>query len=377
MTSKERMVTAFRNRQPDMVPVAPDISNMIPCRLTGKLFWSIYRDNDPPLWRAYLDAVRYYGMDGWHIYGGLHFEFEKTEVEHHTEVVSESPERVVHRHTISTPAGDLWSETTYYRADPPTATRKLVKNLVADFPKLRYLYPRILGSDDAPLREQMKAAGDLAAVGAGCGVPGIQALHGLFDGGATAAVYAYHDHYDLVKELCSWEEERALRMAEMTLEARPDFFMLGASGLWCLQSPGIFRDLSLPTIQKVTRMCKEANIPSSLHSCGNERELVEILANETDLEVVNPLEPPPMGDCDLAEIKRKFGHRLALMGNLHTTDVMLNGTPEDVERAVCEAIDAAGANGGFVLSTGDQCGRDTPDENIFAMVRAAREYGKY
>jgi len=37
----------------------------------------------------------------------------------------------------------------------------------------------------------------------------------------------------------------------------------------------------------------------------------------------------------------------------------------------------AAEGGGFILSTGDQCGRDTPDENIYAMVETAREYGAY
>jgi len=51
MTSKERMLTAFRNQQPDIVPVSPDISNMIPAKLTGKPFWDIYRKDvlDPNL----------------------------------------------------------------------------------------------------------------------------------------------------------------------------------------------------------------------------------------------------------------------------------------------------------------------------------------
>ena len=41
MTSRERMLTAFRGGIPDTVPVCPDISNMIPCRLTGKPYWDI------------------------------------------------------------------------------------------------------------------------------------------------------------------------------------------------------------------------------------------------------------------------------------------------------------------------------------------------
>jgi uroporphyrinogen decarboxylase len=84
-----------------------------------------------------------------------------------------------------------------------------------------------------------------------------------------------------------------------------------------------------------------------------------------------------MGDCDLAECKEKFGHKLALMGNLHTTSVMLFGSVTDVRRESLKAILAAGKNGGFVLSTGDQCGRDTPFENIFEIVKVAKEFGTY
>lgn len=163
----------------------------------------------------------------------------------------------------------------------------------------------------------------------------------------------------------------------MTLDAKPDFVLIGASGLLTLQSEKIFCDLSLPTLKKITRLCKEAGIVSFMHSCGKQRKLLDIIAEETDLNVVNPLEMAPMGDCELAKIKKTFGHKLALMGNLHTTETMLNGTPADVEREAKKAIDAAGKNGGFVLSTGDQCGRDTPEKNIFTLIQTARQYGKY
>jgi len=95
------------------------------------------------------------------------------------------------------------------------------------------------------------------------------------------------------------------------------------------------------------------------------------------LSSINPLEIRPMGDCDLARVKREFGNKLSLMGNLHTTDIMLRGMPDDVRRASRDCIEVAAPGGGFVLSTGDQCGRDTPDENIFAMIETAREYGVY
>jgi len=84
-----------------------------------------------------------------------------------------------------------------------------------------------------------------------------------------------------------------------------------------------------------------------------------------------------MGDCDLADLKRRYGSKIVLKGNLHTTEVMLHGTPDDVAAASRRAIDDAAAGGRFILSTGDQCGRDTPDENLLAMIETARTYGRY
>ncbi|NQT87996.1 hypothetical protein HQ560_14610 [bacterium] len=139
----------------------------------------------------------------------------------------------------------------------------------------------------------------------------------------------------------------------------------------------IFRELSLPTLKDATAMCKAAGIPSQIHCCGPEYDLVRMAATETDLSSINPLEIPPMGDCRLAEVKRDFGDRISLMGNLHTTEVMLRGSADDVRRAARQAIDDAAKGGGFILSTGDQCGRDTPDANILAMVDVARTYGRY
>jgi len=57
-----------------------------------------------------------------------------------------------------------------------------------------------------------------------------------------------------------------------------------------------------------------------------------------------------MGDCDLKEIKKLYSDKLVLKGNLHTTDVMLNGSTQDVIEASRRAIDDAAAGGPQVTS---------------------------
>ncbi|NLT41841.1 MAG: hypothetical protein GXX93_04140 [Anaerolineae bacterium] len=217
----------------------------------------------------------------------------------------------------------------------------------------------------------------MGAFGVGIGYPGFQSWYGLFKGGLSDLAYWYYDKHDLVEALRQLHDRQCEVQMEMALQEKPDFILLGGSGTITLQSPTIAREISLPTIRKLTAMAKRAGVPTMLHSCGKERDLVRWCAEETDLDCINPLEIAPMGDCDLAGLKRDHGGRIALMGNLHTTEVMLRGSVEDVMQASRDAIEAAAVGGGFILSTGDQCGRDTPDENLRAMVRAVEQYGGY
>ncbi|MBS3761683.1 MAG: hypothetical protein KGZ25_00135 [Planctomycetes bacterium] len=163
----------------------------------------------------------------------------------------------------------------------------------------------------------------------------------------------------------------------MSLEEKPDFLCVGGSGSLVFQTVEIFRKIAFPAVKRVIELAADAGMPTHVHSCGPEKELVRIFAEETDLTVIDPLEQPPMGDCNLAELKENYGDQIVLKGNLHTTRTMLEGSVDDVVEASRKAINDAAEGGGFILSTGDQCGRDTPDENLFAMVETARTYGKY
>jgi uroporphyrinogen decarboxylase len=376
MTSRERMITAINNGIPDRVPVAPDMSNMIPCKLTGKPFWEIYYFQDPPLWQAYLEAVRHFGFDGWFIDGEMRYQWpgDRRQV---VERMDQTAERWVVRYRGQIDDERFTSEVIYPVADPPTTTRKMIHDLEGQWSLIEKLFAPPLGYDPSTLKKQRALVGESAAFGISIGYPGFQNWFGLFEGGIETLAYAYQDRPDLILKLRELNDALLVAQMEMILAERPDFVLLGASGTITMQSPRLARLLSLPTIQKLTAMAKAAGVPTMIHSCGKERILVKWCAEESDLNCINPLEVAPMGDCDLAEIKQAFGQRLALMGNLHTTQTMLFGSPADVRRASLQAILAAGENGGFILSTGDQCGRDTPEENIHAMIQTVEEFGQY
>src|SRR5512135_56552 len=63
MTPRQRLLAVLAGKIPDCVPVAPDFSNMIPARRTGKPFWDLYLYKNPPLWEAYIDCAKHFDID--------------------------------------------------------------------------------------------------------------------------------------------------------------------------------------------------------------------------------------------------------------------------------------------------------------------------
>ena len=377
LSSRERLMIAIANGKPDRVPATPDFSNMIPCKLTGKPFWDIYLHNNPTLFEAYCHAARHYGIDGWNvIYGGMDFRYRNSP-EVSKNIISRTQDRIVERIRYNTPAGDLYETVTYMPADPPTKTEKKIKHFPDDFRKIKYFYGEITGADASKIPEYKKMSGDSGVFTLTLGYPGMHTWNDFFEGNLQNAIYAYYDYPEIFEEWAELIDREQCRKAEFILDSKPDLVLIGGSGTLTLSNPELVKKFAIPTIKKICRMAKQAGVLTMLHSCGTTMAFLEMLVNETDLNCINPLEGPPMGDVDLAEVKKLYGSRISLMGNLQTTSVMLMGTPEDVEVAAKKAIDDAGKDGGFLLSTGDQCGRDTPPENIFKLVEVAKTYGKY
>lgn len=376
MTARERLNTVLRGGIPDHVPVSPDTSNMIPARMTGKSLIDIYLYEEIPLWRAYLDCVKYFGFDAL-MDGSLPVWFDDLDagtLEQQEYIISESPDRVITRRARSAAGKLFWNDSVrIYTSENPPVNRDYRLLGLDEIPiswkkvEKRSSYP----SGASLLRLAKEEIGERGLIGISCGTSLLV--------NSEQAIYDYYDNPEKYEELRDRRLEYYVKRFNrlMSLEVKPDFICTGASGTLVFQSPEMFRELGLPIVRTITRLCKENGIPSHVHSCGPEAELVKICAEETDLTVIDPLELPPMGNCNLKALKEQFGQKLVLKGNLHTTDVMLLGSPEKVAAASRKAIDDAARGGRFILSTGDQCGRDTPDENIFAMIETAKTYGKY
>lgn len=134
-------------------------------------------------------------------------------------------------------------------------------------------------------------------------------------------------------------------------------------------SPEEYRRFELDHVAEVIRSVKAFHdVPVMLHMCGETTGTMQLL--------------PDIGvDCfscdtavDLAKAHENVKGRMALMGNVAPVTTLMQGTPEMVRRESYDCIEKAGLDGGFILSSGCEVPRDTPDENTAAMGLAGREF---
>ncbi|HMA99387.1 MAG TPA: uroporphyrinogen decarboxylase family protein [Spirochaetota bacterium] len=387
MTSRERLLKTLQGQIPDCVPAAPDISNMIPAKLTGMPFWDIYLYKKKPIWEAYIEAARYFDidalMDGYfplvfndepYFYSPFNTtSYPLQEAEEY--IIFKNEERIITRKAWKIKNKLHWNDTVdvYYVADPPTEGVK----------------PETIGLPPEPKHyELLKGQQEVD-----CGPEGFKKIKNMMgDQGLVGTfittsitfeneeqIYRYYDQPDMHNKWAAAKLEKAEKRFHqvMAMDIKPDFLCVGGSGTLLYQTMEMFRKISFPAVKRIIELAQEAGMMTHMHSCGPESRLVKIMAEETGLTVIDPLEIPPMGDCNLARLKKDYGDKLTLKGNLHTTETMLKGSVDDVVQASKKAIDDAAAGGRFILSTGDQCGRDTPLDNLHALVETARTYGRY
>lgn len=157
------------------------------------------------------------------------------------------------------------------------------------------------------------------------------------------------------------------------------FFMDADPGPSCeLISPRHFSEFAKPYLKRLHLEAKKyarekygAPFYIILHICGDNTLILEQMAEvEADCLSLDQR-------VDLGVAKKKAGGKVAIMGNIDPSDVLLLGTPEAVDKTSKACIMKAGKGGGYILSQGCMVAIKTPFENVQAMIDAAAKYGTY
>lgn len=133
-----------------------------------------------------------------------------------------------------------------------------------------------------------------------------------------------------------------------------------------------YREFVLPFEARVVSgfkaLCR--GTPVYTHTCGRIGDRLELL-EETGTDGIDTLDPPPLGDVDLAEAKERVGGRLFLKGNVDPVATVLLGTPDVVRADALRRVAIGGRGGGYILSTACSVPPAAPPANVMALRAAA------
>lgn len=136
-----------------------------------------------------------------------------------------------------------------------------------------------------------------------------------------------------------------------------------------IMSPGLWRSMMKPHLQRVVDVGVRAGLPVAYHCCGALRAIIPDLI-EMGIEVLNPVQCTCPG-MEPRELKHEFGAHLTFMGGVDTQYLLPTGTAEEVYRTTARLVeDMTSDGGGYILAASHTVPPETPDENIFAMFAA-------
>ena len=115
-------------------------------------------------------------------------------------------------------------------------------------------------------------------------------------------------------------------------------------------SPQMYRKFVIPYERRVTDAVKAIGVPVYTHTCGKIGDRLELMA-ETGTHGIDTLDPPPLGNVELTEAKRRIGDKLFIKGNLNSVSLLAYETREQVVAEATERIRIGSVGGGFILST--------------------------
>ena len=133
-------------------------------------------------------------------------------------------------------------------------------------------------------------------------------------------------------------------------------------------SPDMYEMYALPYEKRVVNEAHKQNLPYTLHICGDTVVILELmLQSGTDAFELDY-------KTDVQKAYNLFHYKTCFIGNIDPSGVIAMGTPELVEQKTIELLNIFTKTNRFILNAGCAIPANTPEENLYRMIKVAREY---
>ncbi len=369
MTSRERLWAALSGQEPDRVPIwmlyprerldcyvdvhtLPSYASVMP-HIWSRTDWLDRRSIPAPPFRTAAAQVEV--------------------------TVEERDGQTVTRRVLHTPLGDLTSEHRRDAGSSSGATTEHFCKDIADLEKVLSIPYEPVEPDLTAFRQAAARLGDAGLMMVNLGMP-IGVAYGLAHP-EDFALWTLTEREALRRfTQVMFEREYAFLQKALEAGAGPVFFCVGTEFVappMC--SPAAFDALVTPFDAPLFELIHRHGGRVIVHHHGKVDAILERIA-DLGADAIQPIEEPPVGDCTMAEAKRRVGERLCLIGSVQYDD--LARLPEDeLEALVRRQLRVAAPGGGYIAAptAGPYETEISPQlaRNLVRMIDTVHELGSY
>ncbi len=378
LSSRDRILRTLRGKPTDRVPISPPIPWNV---------WDEIEGRNPAGWQAEDNFLRVMELVHQHCdttvqsrtLGGL---FDRSQLHcprRYAETVSteRSGGRATVTRVLHTPRGDLRSR---FATDAGVHTAWVVEPFVKDLDDVEKILSvpyEFEKPDMEAFRRETERIGDRAVMEVGISTPLVCVSHIMpFD---TFLLWTVAERA-AVERLIRTVFERAYEKLEYILQrgAGPLFWIGGSEQATPpMMSPRQYDEYVANYDGRLIDLIHKYGQYAHVHCHGRISRIFQRLLDKR-VDALDPVEPPPDGDIEIAEAKRLAAGRMTLMGNIEFHRLEF-AAPEEmdalVRRALCE-----GPKDHFILypsATAISRLSDRYRDNAIRYIEAGLEYGRF
>jgi len=373
MTSpKMLMLNAYRGIFSERYPVSPEFWCYYPAKVLGVDM--IEFEREIPLWKGLLAAFRKYGAEGYCVMGAAVYN-PKIETTSVFKKIPGETDRYVDSISIRLGGLRLQKKVLYLKNDPSWVVAYPVRTEAEMDAFFHAVVSDDIAYDFTEVNRAYEGVGEDILAEFSLGASFVDFFIGAMGFENAVCYFKFLDEDKLYAYMRRYIEHKIKLLREAAEKTNFETVQTG-SGISCVALVGasFWRKWDKPYQAAITEEAHRLNLLVHSHNHGKLMDTVPDFA-EIGFDCVCPFEREPgdvIGLEGLKRVRRQLDGKVTFKGNVHTIATLINGKPEDVRREVREIKEAFAGSPRLIISTGDQVGGETPEENIYAMLEEGR-----
>lgn len=188
---------------------------------------------------------------------------------------------------------------------------------------------------------------------------------------------AFYLDPELIEALMKICVEHSTRIAENLVDIGVEAIVIGddiANNTGLLMSPAMYKEQVYPYFRELVGNFKKLGLLVIKHSDGDLRAILPELV-DSGIDCLDPIDP--LGNMDMTYMKKTYGSRIALKGNVDCVSTLVDKSPDQVKKETIQCILEGSIGGGHIISSSNSIHRGISPVNYQVFLDTVKEYGVY